>query len=208
VPLRRSHILSQIDRDALLQTHDSEGRRFIVSRSNFGSKESSPIFGPQLRAPMPMRTTPAATSRPAVNEENGSAASTCFPGPTCTGPSAHLSGPAGSTGKRSSWQSSTNGICRPNWTPQLRPVEAWIRAVHPLNDTAIRKYRCRSCGKVMLCSCDREHGQRFLPHQLGHGAELETKQRNEQMYLRRGFQFASVRNSVQCNGSQFATTNE
>jgi len=39
----------------------------------------------------------------------------------------------------------------------------------------IRKYRCRSCAGVMMCSCDQEHGQRFLPHQLGHGTELETK---------------------------------
>ena len=30
----------------------------------------------------------------------------------------------------------------------------------------IRKYRCRQCGLVMMCSCERTIGETFLPHQL------------------------------------------
>jgi hypothetical protein len=33
---------------------------------------------------------------------------------------------------------------------------------------------CRVCGEVMMCSCDREFGEEFLPHQLHHGRDLET----------------------------------
>lgn len=38
----------------------------------------------------------------------------------------------------------------------------------------IRKYRCEHCGAVMMCSCDREFGETFLPHQLDHGTELDS----------------------------------
>jgi len=41
----------------------------------------------------------------------------------------------------------------------------------------VRKYRCSACNDVMMCSCDREHGQRFLPHQLAQGCVLETQER-------------------------------
>ena len=41
----------------------------------------------------------------------------------------------------------------------------------------IRKYRCVACDGVMMCSCDREIGQRFLPHQLDRGCVLETQAR-------------------------------
>lgn len=39
----------------------------------------------------------------------------------------------------------------------------------------IRKYRCRTCGEIMKCSCEEDFGRRFLPHQLLEGTELETK---------------------------------
>ncbi len=41
----------------------------------------------------------------------------------------------------------------------------------------IRKYRCGACGEVMMCACDREVGERFLPHQLRQGCVLETQER-------------------------------
>lgn len=40
----------------------------------------------------------------------------------------------------------------------------------------VRKYRCESCGAVMMCSCDREFGEKHLPHQLHQGCVLETQQ--------------------------------
>lgn len=40
----------------------------------------------------------------------------------------------------------------------------------------IRKYKCKSCGEVMMCSCDEDFGRRFLPHQLSNGTDLITKQ--------------------------------
>lgn len=51
----------------------------------------------------------------------------------------------------------------------------------------IRKYRCRDCGAVMMCECDRAYGERFLPHQLGEGSKLETRERVE---VTHGFHFA------------------
>ena len=39
----------------------------------------------------------------------------------------------------------------------------------------IRKYRCQNCGGVMMCSCDRDFAERFLPHQTREGSELDTR---------------------------------
>ena len=39
----------------------------------------------------------------------------------------------------------------------------------------IRKYRCASCGEIMMCACDEEFGTQFLPHQLASGTELSTR---------------------------------
>ena len=41
----------------------------------------------------------------------------------------------------------------------------------------IRKYRCLSCGAVMMCRCDEKFGRRFLSHQLDVGTELKTQRR-------------------------------
>lgn len=41
----------------------------------------------------------------------------------------------------------------------------------------IRKYRCDSCGEVMMCACDKEIAVRFLSHQTSEGVELETQER-------------------------------
>ena len=43
----------------------------------------------------------------------------------------------------------------------------------------IRKYRCDLCDEVMMCSCDREFGEHFLPHQLRQASELRTQRRIE-----------------------------
>lgn len=40
----------------------------------------------------------------------------------------------------------------------------------------IRKYRCFNCGAVMMCSCDKAFGEKFLPHQLDQGSVLETRE--------------------------------
>lgn len=41
----------------------------------------------------------------------------------------------------------------------------------------IRKYRCNSCGEVMMCACEEKFARRFLPHQLNCGNELNTNRR-------------------------------
>lgn len=41
----------------------------------------------------------------------------------------------------------------------------------------IRKYRCDSCGEVMMCACDEEFACKFLPHQTSYGTELKTRRR-------------------------------
>ena len=41
----------------------------------------------------------------------------------------------------------------------------------------IRKYRCNSCGEIMMCACEQEFAQRFLPHQLSFGNELDTRRK-------------------------------
>jgi VRR-NUC domain len=41
----------------------------------------------------------------------------------------------------------------------------------------IRKYRCESCGGVMMCICDENFGRRFLSHQLHEGCEIDTQRR-------------------------------
>ncbi len=39
----------------------------------------------------------------------------------------------------------------------------------------IRKYRCEDCRRVSMCSCDRQLGERVLPHQLGETQDYESK---------------------------------
>lgn len=41
----------------------------------------------------------------------------------------------------------------------------------------VRKYECPDCAGVMMCACDRELGERFLPHQLREGTRLESQAR-------------------------------
>lgn len=38
----------------------------------------------------------------------------------------------------------------------------------------IRKYKCDSCGEIMMCECEKKFALRFLPHQLKQGTELDT----------------------------------
>jgi hypothetical protein len=58
----------------------------------------------------------------------------------------------------------------------------------------IRKYRCNDCGAAMMCACDEKIGRKFLPHQLYHGRELETRQ---EVPVTIGFQPAVCR---ECRG--------
>lgn len=41
----------------------------------------------------------------------------------------------------------------------------------------IRKYRCNSCGEVMMCACEEDFALRFLPHQIREGTEIDTGRR-------------------------------
>lgn len=41
----------------------------------------------------------------------------------------------------------------------------------------IRKYKCETCGAVMMCACEEEFAKRFLPHQLSEGTDLQTRRR-------------------------------
>ena len=43
----------------------------------------------------------------------------------------------------------------------------------------IRKYKCKSCGEVMMCKCEEDFGRRFLPHQLNYGTDLVTKEKTK-----------------------------
>src|ERR1051326_9297009 len=39
----------------------------------------------------------------------------------------------------------------------------------------IRKYKCNLCDAVMMCACEEQFARRFLPHQLDHGTDPQTK---------------------------------
>ena len=39
----------------------------------------------------------------------------------------------------------------------------------------IRKYKCNSCGTIMMCSCDKYIGEHFLPHQIHETTDLYTQ---------------------------------
>ena len=41
----------------------------------------------------------------------------------------------------------------------------------------IRKYKCQTCGEIMMCACEEEFARRFLPHQIDEGVELGTRRR-------------------------------
>ncbi len=50
------------------------------------------------------------------------------------------------------------------------------QALHCLNAyELIRKYRCESCGAVMMCACEESFARRFLPHQIGRATEIESR---------------------------------
>ncbi|KMQ51960.1 hypothetical protein CHISP_1215 [Chitinispirillum alkaliphilum] len=49
----------------------------------------------------------------------------------------------------------------------------------------IRKYQCEFCKEVMMCSCDKEHGERFLPYQLHFGTWYGSR---EKVAVTLGFQ--------------------
>lgn len=58
-----------------------------------------------------------------------------------------------------------SGDCMHNQVACLNPYEI------------IRKYRCLSCGAVMMCACEEQFALQFLPHQIREGSELETGKR-------------------------------
>jgi len=113
-PMGMLQIFPQIGRTIFRQAQVSDARRFMVTRLSVGSKERSAMLGPRLSSPIAILAMLAVTKSPAVKDENGSAASICLPDGSFTGPSAHISAPAGSSGNRSSWQSSRKGMWRPN----------------------------------------------------------------------------------------------
>ncbi|HHP0480824.1 TPA: VRR-NUC domain-containing protein [Vibrio campbellii] len=41
----------------------------------------------------------------------------------------------------------------------------------------IRKYICEECSEIMMCECDKNHGERYLTHQLDQACILETQER-------------------------------
>ena len=41
----------------------------------------------------------------------------------------------------------------------------------------IRKYICEACQEIMMCTCDEEHGRRFLPHQLDQASWIGSRER-------------------------------
>ncbi|QDG50583.1 VRR-NUC domain-containing protein [Persicimonas caeni] len=60
----------------------------------------------------------------------------------------------------------------------------------------VRKFRCRDCDGVMMCACDREFGEEYLPHQLSQGQEYATKR---EVPVTHGFQAEVCRT---CRGLQ------
>ncbi|MDC1174188.1 VRR-NUC domain-containing protein [Bacteriovoracaceae bacterium] len=49
----------------------------------------------------------------------------------------------------------------------------------------IRKYRCNSCSEIMMCSCEQDIGETFLPHQTSEASVLDT---GERLSVTLGFQ--------------------
>jgi len=49
----------------------------------------------------------------------------------------------------------------------------------------IRKYRCESCGAVMMCTCDESFARKYLPHQI---AEVRDSLSGLRVKVTRGFQ--------------------
>ncbi|MFO0559946.1 MAG: hypothetical protein U0269_18155 [Polyangiales bacterium] len=43
----------------------------------------------------------------------------------------------------------------------------------------VRKFRCLQCQGVMMCACDREYGERFLPHQIQRYSDNETREQKQ-----------------------------
>src|SRR2546422_377787 len=41
----------------------------------------------------------------------------------------------------------------------------------------IRKYRCLICKQIMMCDCEKDFAERFIPHQLTRAVELTTQKR-------------------------------
>jgi hypothetical protein len=67
-------------------------------------------------------------------------------------------------------------------------------SVHCLNEyDIIRKYRCAVCGEVMICACDKEFGEKHLPHQLNDARDSLAKR----VPVTLGFQNAICR---ECRG--------
>lgn len=60
----------------------------------------------------------------------------------------------------------------------------------------IRKYQCESCNEVMMCSCDKERGERFLPHQLHFGSWEGSRER---VLITLGFQDNTC---LECRGEK------
>ena len=52
---------------------------------------------------------------------------------------------------------------------------AKLKCINPYE--LIRKYECEACNEIMMCICDKERGNRFLPHQLKYGVRLENRER-------------------------------
>lgn len=40
-----------------------------------------------------------------------------------------------------------------------------------------RKYRCKDCGQILICECERELATIFLPHQIGFASEYGTRKK-------------------------------
>lgn len=50
-----------------------------------------------------------------------------------------------------------------------------VECVNPYE--LIRKYRCKDCGEIMICECEKEFAVKYLPHQLDWAQELGTRNR-------------------------------
>ncbi len=49
----------------------------------------------------------------------------------------------------------------------------------------IRKYKCDSCGGIMMCGCEQEFANRYLSHQITYATEINTRR---QIIVTLGFQ--------------------
>lgn len=70
---------------------------------------------------------------------------------------------------------SSNSSKRDDPTHRAACPHITVTCINPYE--TVRKYECKSCREIMMCSCDESFGRKHRPHQLQTGSRLETRER-------------------------------